>query len=455
MTKSQKIKRFLLPITLIFGCSFNSFIQAQDVVMLTLEQSVTYALENNVEVKNAQLELMTSQAIVGENLSRGLPQIVGNYDFSHNLAIPLVFLPNEGPFADPDLDSDVIAARFGVPFQSSLGVRVDQMIFDGSYFVGLKAAKTLKLLTTYDQEKTQNDVVENVKKAYFTVLVNDERRKVVEANLERIETLLSNTEALFEEGFAEKLDVSRIKVQRNNLQTELDKINTATAISVELLKIQLGIPLTYRIQINEKLDELNSQEELLSLLENEGERRVEMDQLNTNMELVELDLKNNQIQYMPKINGFLTYQRSGAALQFTNIWNSDNWFTSSVLGLNMSIPIFDGLMKSNRIQQNRVQIRQLQNQREFLAESFEIEKFQSKSNLRNSLRALEVQKENRDLAMEVFEMTKIKFEEGVGSNFEVVEADSALKEAEANYFAALYDALVAKVDLEKALGLLK
>jgi outer membrane protein TolC len=121
----------------------------------------------------------------------------------------------------------------------------------------------------------------------------------------------------------------------------------------------------------------------------------------------------------------------------------------------MNIPIFDGFLKSNRIQQNRVQIRQLENTKINLEDNIELEKFQAKSNLRNSLMTLEVQEENRALALEVFEMTQIKYEEGVGSNLEVVEADSALKEAETNYFSALYDALVAKVDLEKALGILR
>lgn len=452
MKSATKIKFLML---LLVGMFFFQQSHAQELIMLTLEESVRYALENNVEAKNAQLEIMASNATIGENLARGLPQITGTFDFTHNLAIPIVFLPNQGPFADPDVDSEVIAARFGVDFQSSLGVRVDQMIFDGSYFVGLKAARTLKLLTNYDQEKTQNDLIETIKKSYYTVLVNDERRKLVEANRSRIEALLANTEALFAEGFAEKLDVSRIKVQLNNTNTEIDRINTATAISVELLKIQLGIPSGYTIQINERLDELNTEEELEALIENNGYRRVELDQLNTNIELVTLDLKNNQVQYMPKLDAFFTYQRSGAALQWANIWDSRNWFTAAFVGVNLNIPIFDGFLKSNRIQQNRVQIKQLENQRTYLEDNIELEKFQARSNLRNSLKTLEVQEENRALALEVFEMTQIKYEEGVGSNLEVIEADSALKEAETNYFSALYDALIAKVDLEKALGILR
>lgn len=439
---------------ILFNFSFCQVTFAQQVVQLTLDESIKYALENNVNAKNAKLEVLASKATIGENLARGLPQINGTFDFTHNMAIPLVFLPNEGPFENPNSDADVVAARFGVDFQSSLGVRMDQMIFDGSYFVGLKAAKTLKKLTDFDLEKAENDVIENVKKAYFTVLVNDERLQIVASNLTRVDNLLKETEILYEEGFAEKLDVSRIKVQRNNLQSEYDKVVAATAISVELLKLQMGLPFEYGIQIVESLKDHNKTEIIEELLSNNGYRRVEMDQIRTNIELANLDLKNNQVQYMPAINGFLTYQRSGASLDFENSFNSANWFSAAFVGLNMSIPLFDGFSKKSKIQKNRVQIKQLENQAVFLDQNIDVEIFQSKKNLINSLASLKVQEENRVLALEVFEMTKIKYQEGVGSNLEVINADSALKEAEANYFSALYDALIAKVDLEKALGIL-
>lgn len=439
---------------ILFNFSFCQVTFAQQVVQLTLDESIKYALENNVNAKNAKLEVLASKATIGENLARGLPQINGTFDFTHNMAIPLVFLPNEGPFENPNSDAEVVAARFGVDFQSSLGVRMDQMIFDGSYFVGLKAAKTLKKLTDFDLEKAENDVIENVKKAYFTVLVNDERLQIVASNLTRVDNLLKETEILYEEGFAEKLDVSRIKVQRNNLQSEYDKVVAATAISVELLKLQMGLPFEYGIQIVESLKDHNKTEIIEELLSNNGYRRVEMDQIRTNIELANLDLKNNQVQYMPAINGFLTYQRSGASLDFENSFNSANWFSAAFVGLNMSIPLFDGFSKKSKIQKNRVQIKQLENQAVFLDQNIDVEIFQSKKNLINSLASLKVQEENRVLALEVFEMTKIKYQEGVGSNLEVINADSALKEAEANYFSALYDALIAKVDLEKALGIL-
>lgn len=428
---------------------------AQNTVVLTLDECISYALQNNPDAKNAALELLASKAIIRQNLATGLPQINGTFDFTYNAAIPLIFLPNVpgSPGFNPDNPSEIVGLRFGVDFQSGLGVRIDQMIFDGSYFVGLKAAKTLNTLTAFDKEKAEIDVRETVKKAYFTVLVNDERRRIFEVNLDRVETLLRETEALYEAGFVEKIDVSRTKVQRNNLKTELDKIVAATAISVEVLKLQMGLPSEYTLELAETIRDFNNLTEVTELLATDINRRVELDQLKTNMDLTRLDLKNNQIQYMPRLNAFVTYNRSGASLVLPELYSSD-WFTAAFVGVNLTIPIFDGFSKAARIQQNRVQLRQLENQQNFLKQSFDVEVYQAKVSLQNSIASLQLQVENIELATEVFEMAKIKFQEGVGSNLEVVDADSALKEAENNYFAALYDALIAKVDLEKALGLL-
>lgn len=441
---------------------------AQETIQLTLEESIRYALENNVESKNAQLEVMIAKATIGEQRSQGLPQISSNLEFTKNLQPPLLILPAEaGDFiggggddgaggAPSDAPSDISVLPFAVNYQSSLSTTVEQMIFNGSYFVGLRAAKTLRELTDFDKEKAQIDVVENVKKAYFTVLVNEERKVLISSNLERLKQLLNETTAMYEAGFVEKLDISRIKVQYNNVQTEFDRINSSIEISKQLLKVQLGIPIGLEVILEESLSSMGENEqEFYSLLDAQMLDRVEIGQLEKNMELAALDLKNNQVQYMPNFTAFGTFQRVTGAQDFRNVYQADRWFSTSFIGVRVAIPIFDGLRKSYVIQQNRLQLKQLENVKYNTLQNIEVEEFQAKANLKNSLSALDVQRENRELAMEVFNMTRIKYQEGVGSNFEVVEADAALKEAETNYYSALYDALIAKVDVEKALGILK
>jgi outer membrane protein TolC len=308
-------------------------------------------------------------------------------------------------------------------------------------------------LAEYDKIKTENDVIENVKKAYFSVLVSREREELVQANLSRMDTLLKETQVMYETGFSEKIDVSRIQVQYNNLKTELDRARSATKISTELLKLQMGMPLDQSLTLGETISDLEGAFDELSFLPEKGMRRVELDQLQTNLDLVQLDLKNTKSQYLPRLDANLNYTRIGFGSSLNHIFNSQ-WYPGSVLGISLQIPIFDGLTKSYQIQQKRVQIRQFENQIFDQEQRIASEMFEARANLTNSLSALEVQLENRELAIEVFRTTKIKYQEGVGSNLEVVEADAALKEAETNYYSALYDALIARVDLEKALGIL-
>jgi outer membrane protein TolC len=430
-------------------------VQPLETLQLNLKETLQYALENNVDAKNAKLEVMVSQTTIKEETAAGLPQINGTVGINYNPLVQVVFLPNEPPFGDPTNPSDVIPARFGVNYSANAGVNLTQMIFDGSFFVGLRAAKTYKALTEFDKVKVENDVIENVKKAYFGVLVNAERIKLSQANLTRIDSLLEETKALNQAGFTEKVDVSRIQVQRNNTFSQLKRSITAYDISKQLLKIQLGLPKNYDIVITETLAELNPEEDIAALQTMEGMHRVEMDQLETNLELAQLDLKYNTSQYMPTLDLSANFNRSGAGDSFNTLFKSINWFSSSMIGVSMNIPIFDGLSKSARIQRNRIQLQQLENQRFYLGQNIQLEIYQARQNLANDLEVLAVQKESMALAQEVYDISKIKYNEGVGSNLEVVEADAALIESEINYLGALYDGLISKVDLEKALGILK
>jgi len=426
--------------------------RAQQVSVISLEESIEYALQNNVTVKNAQLDIVASKATVGETTAQGLPQITGNVDVNKNLIVPSQPFP--AIFFDPEAqEGEFVPVQFSPEYSGNLGVTVNQMIFNGSYFVGLQAAKTYRQLAEFDKIKTENDVIENVKKAYYSVLVSQEREELVQANLSRMDTLLKETRVMFETGFSEKIDVSRIQVQYNNLKTELDRARSSTKISLDLLKLQMGMDVNQPLKLAESIADLEMVFDVEPLVDESGMRRVELDQLQTNLNLAKLDLKNNKAQYLPRIDANLNYTRMGFGGSLKEIFNSE-WYPGSVLGVSLEIPIFDGLAKSYRIQQNRVQIKQFQNQLYDQEQRVITEEAEARANLQNGLRALEVQLENRELAMEVFRTTKIKYQEGVGSNFEVVEADAALKEAETNYYSALYDALIARVDLEKALGIL-
>lgn len=433
------------------------YLQAQDTgdkVLFTLEECIKYALENNEDVTHAGYARDIAKAQVGETTAQGLPQINGSAELARNLIIQQVIVP--AIFINPDAaEGEVAALPFSTNYTGLVNVSATQMIFDGSYFVGLKAARTFLELSRKDEVKSKIDVTEAVSKAYYAVLVSLERLPLINENYSRLDTLLRETTLMYENGFAEKIDVDRVRVQFNNVKVERQNIERQIILSYSLLKFQMGMGIHEEIALADKLSDIEFEVPDYDF-ENFGyENRIEYSQMQTNRDLAQLDLRNNTAQYLPKLSAFASYGANMGTNTSSKIFNfDDTWFANSSIGARLEIPIFDGLLKSYRIQNNRIQIAQAENQLRKLKNNIDLEIQQSSINLKNSVEAMEAQKENLALAEEVFRVTKIKFQQGVGSNIEVIDAEIAFKEAETNYFNALYDALVSKVDLQKALGTL-
>ena len=331
------------------------------------------------------------------------------------------------------------------------------MVFDGAYFIGLKAARTFTELSSKDHIKTQIDVVEAVSKAYYLVLVNQERKKLINTNYQRIDSLLRDTQLLYKNGFAERIDVSRVKVQFNNIKVEKNNIEDVLDLSQSLLKFQMGI--SPKVQL-ELVDEINlidftpMSNELVNSFS--YDRRIEYSQLQTQKELNQLDIRNINSRYIPKLDlyGSLGMISGTSDLGELVSIGGDRWSSVGVVGLRMSVPIFDGLRKSNQVQQRKLKARQIDYSFMQLRNSIDTEIEQATANYNKSTDNMEAQRENMELAADVYRVTKIKFEEGVGSNSEVLDADATLTESQTNYYNALYDALISKIELEKALGTL-
>ncbi len=435
----------------LFSLLFSSvFAMGQEKTDFTLTECIDYALKNSELLKITELEKQNSNAVIGETRGIGLPQVNVNGGLNYNYEIQksIIDFSNFDPTL-PEGSEEEIA--FGQAYDGNLTFGVDQLIFDGSYFVALQAARTFRELSTKEHIKTEIDVIESVSKAYYTVLINQERLELLDKNYSRIDTLLRETRAMYENGFAEKIDVDRIRVNLNNTKVERDRLRKLTDISYQLLKFQMGLPLNAKINLTEYLEEVDLEAPSLpsDFAYND---RIEFSTLTTNQELATLDMKNNKVQRLPKLYGSFSYGYNTAASTTREWFQTDRWLNYGTLGVSLSFSIFDGLQRSYKIQQNQLQIQQLEYQKKSLQKSIDLEITQANINLGSNLETLDVQKENMDLAQEVFDITKIKFQEGIGSNLEVIEADASLKEAQTNYYAALYDAVIAKIELLKALG---
>jgi outer membrane protein len=317
-----------------------------------------------------------------------------------------------------------------------------------------KVPVAFKELSRKDLVNSETDLVTAIKKAYYTVLVSTERLALVDKNVGRLDSLLTQTKAMHENGFAEKIDVNRIQVQYNNIVTAKKTSTIGLEIGTNLLKFQMGLPMTETIVLTDNLESV----QLAVLNEDFGKEfnynlRPEYSRLEVSHALTELDIKNTKVQYLPNIDLYGTYGASYGTSAFNSfIAFGSKWRDFGVVGLRANLPIFDGLRKSNQIQQKKIQLQQIENTKTLLKNQIDMEQVQASKTFNNNLETLKSQQSNMELAREVYDVAVIKYQQGVGSNIEVINADASYKEAQVNYFAALYDALIASVDLEKSYG---
>ncbi len=460
------MKKIITTVLLSVAISGISFSQDN---AFTLDECINFALEHNQDYLNANLETEKSDYYVKETISDGLPQLNGNLDLTYNVKIQTTFIQDfispavygvlqtegllePGPTPDPQF----FPVQFGTKYAGNANISLNQMIFDGSFFVGLKAARTYSELSYKDRIRSKIDVVEAVSKAYYLAMVNEERQELILKNYQRLDTLLQETQALYENGFAEKIDVNRIQVQFNNIKVQQDNIARTVALSKALLKFQMGMSPKDDLELEDSIEEIIFQEIPDEVYQDfDYNRRIEMSYLQTNIELNQLDIKNVKMGYLPDIDLYGALGATAGTQSSGELFKpGTNWFDFSAVGLRLQLPIFDGLKKSHQIQQRKIQALQLQNSKEQLQNSIDVEIQQSATNYQLSVDNLEAQLDNMKLAEEVYNVAKIKYEEGVGSSIEVTNADADYKESQTNYYNALYDALIAKVELQKAYGVL-
>lgn len=428
---------------------------AQTDTTFTLDQAISFAMENQAAVKNAELDKGSAESRVGEIRAIGLPQLNGQVQLIENLELRRMFLEASpgNPFTDPSLPpGEVVAIRniFQLPSTGDVSATLTQLLFDGSYIVGLKAAKTYKELASKSYDQTKIETAEAVSKAFYLVLINKERRELLVGHIARLDSLLRETRVLFEEGFVEKIDVDRIEVTYNNLLTDQSKLDNLYELSLLLLKYQMGMPVGQNIRLEGAISDI-SIDTSVSIQSLDPSKRIEYSLLQTQRELQQLNIKNYQVQYLPRLSAFATGGYFTQNTEFFKIFNS-RWYTYSMIGVNMSVPIFDGFAKRYQIKQARYDLEKVENNISNLENAIEFEAKQAMLNLKNQLRTLENQKRNMQLAAEVTRVAKIKYREGVGSNLEVTTAETSLKEAQTNYYNALYEAMIANIDYQKALG---
>lgn len=413
----------------------------------SLQQAVDYAIQNNSRIQNSTLDEQIAANKVKEIRGIGLPQLNSSYDQSHFFDIPASVIPASA-FGGPA--GQYATVRFAAPDNSNLALEASWLAVDAGYFLGLKATKIYMELAKRSSDRTRVDIIVAVKKAYYSVLINEQRLKLLSTNLDRLKKLLDDTKALNENGFVEKIDLDRTQVAYNNLSAEKEKIERLMQLGVLLLKYQMGMDQSATLTLTDNLESAEFKADNISTEKFDYTRRVEYKMLDLQKKGAELQIRKDQFSYLPNLVFFGSYKSSG-------IGYSDygpKYFPASLIGGKVSMPIFTGGQRHYRLQQSKLSLLKSENDLKFLQQSIDLELNNAKTVLINASQTLEVQKKNIALAEDVNRVAKLKYEQGVGSNIEVLTAETAFKEAQVNYFSALYDALVAKIDYDKATGAL-
>jgi outer membrane protein len=414
----------------------------------SIQDCISYAYQHQHDVKNASLDVTSAGYKVKEIIGQGLPQVSGSAAFQDYFKIPVTLIPGEF-FNEP---GTFIPLKFGVTYQSNLTVNVNQILFDPNYIIGLQGSRTYKQLYERSYARTKIETNVNVTKAYYQVLVNVEQLKLLNADIDQLKQQMDETVARNKQGFVEQVDVDRITVQYNSLVTNRENTKRMLILDYQLLKFQMGMPIEHAIILKDKLEAIQLNANIADTTADSSvyHHRIEYNLLETQKRINEFSLKSEKAQYLPKLTANGSYSASYQNNSFGNLYSTD--YPSGYIGLSVNIPIFSGGQRLNQVREAKITVLKSQNDLDDMKNTVNLQVNEARTSYINGLQTLNDQKKNMDLAMEVLRVSKIKYEQGVGSSIEVTQAQTALQDADNSYIQGLYDALVSKVDLDQAYG---
>ena len=421
--------------------------RAGEVRAFSLQAAREFAVENSFEARRSQIDVQTARQKLKETVAVGLPQISSAVTYSNNLRLPTSLIPNffEGK---PD---EKIPIQFGTQHNATANVQVQQLVFNGSYFVGLQTAGLYQQVADYGLERTRLQVQETVTGTYYLILVTAESERILKSTLNNIAKTAFEIRELHREGFLSETDADLIQITVNQIENTLRTLEKQRDIAEKLLKFQMGLDLEEDIALTDTLDAIVGQVDVASILVSEFNpaESVDLKLVEGQARLAELALKNEKAKSLPTISAFFTYQQNAFRSQF-DFFNFDrNWFPFQILGINISLPLFRSGAQSARIQQAGLAAEQARNSALQATRGLQLDDEQTQTRLSSARDNLRTMKANLGLAGKVYEATLEKFREGLASSMELTQASDKHLQAQSSYILALLDLLNAKNRLDR------
>ena len=417
----------------------------------SLEQAIEFALDSNYTAINARRDIAIAIKKKWETTAAGLPQIDGSISYQNNLKQPTTLLPGEIAGGDPGTFVPVV---FGTKENANIGATLSQLIFDGSYLVGLQAAKTFLDYSENAEEKTQLEVRKGVINAYGSVLLSKELIDIIELNIANLRFNLDETKAYYENGFTEEESVEQLEITLLDLQTQLKNSKRTLIIAQQMFNLALGIDVESEVEMTDNLDSLTQQNISLEFLEENIniEDNIDYKIASNFTEQRVLELKLEKSYSIPNLAAFINYGTQANSDTFTFFSSDQKWYQSSLLGISMNIPIISSGMRNARTQQARIALEQAETNLTETYQNILLEINTTKNNYRFAIEVYNNNKKNLNLSERIERKNQIKFLEGLATSFDLRNAQVQLYRAQQDYFESMLRVITTKADLETVLN---
>jgi outer membrane protein TolC len=418
---------------------------------LDLKTALRYAVEHHASVQKADIEIQKGKQLVREALSSGFPQVDFKATMLNNLELPVSLVPAEFFGGQPGEFAEI---QFGTNWNANAGINLEQMAFNKTWLMGLKATYAVTDFYKLVLDKTKEDVVYEVAKLYYQVQLSRTQRGILQANLDQIKGLLTVTEKQFQNGFAKKIDVDRLRVQRSNLETQIQNLDMQIGTLEQTLKFAMQMPLETEIVLTDTISEATSREVDFSMIQPSYQQKSDLMVLKKQQELYGLDERRWKAGYFPGLSLFANYNYQWQANNLGDFGNGKLWSDFSSVGLHLNVPIFDGFFKDSKIQTARLNAIQTTKDYNLALLGLQLRHETAVSALRVNMNTLRSVDEIRKVAEEVYRVSQSRFKEGLAPITEMLDAESSMRQAQANYITTLAQIKLAEIDLLNANGLL-
>jgi len=450
-TTSSRIGCVILAVFLTWGfLNTEVWAEAPGVKSYSLEDVKEYAVQNSYEAQKSLLGLEAAQQKVRETVAGGLPQISSSINYNNNLKLATSLIPNffEGK------PEEKIPVQFGTQHNASASITVDQLIFNGSYFVGLQTSKIYKTLAEQGILRTRLDILETVTSTYFTIMVAEESERILLSNLANLEQTHYEIQERYKEGFVEETDVDLLQISVTQLKNGLQTIKKQKEIAYKLLNYQMGLGIDEKIELTENLEDILSVSDIQASLgmHFDLERNIDYQLLLSQEKLAGLALKNEKAKYWPKVSAFFTYQQNAFRDSFNFFASEERWFPLQILGININIPLFKSGEQKARVGQAQVSFEQARVARAQASEGLRLESEQAKADLSSLYENYLNVKANMQLSKKVYDVTLVKYKEGVSSSLDLTQSNDKFLSAQSEYIKSLSDLLNAKNKLDRLMN---